>query len=53
MPKYSPYQRQKVQEEKDLAVELYKQGMPAREVAKRIGRSHTFVTTAVKKSKEK
>jgi hypothetical protein len=48
MAKYGDYQRRKVQKEKDLAVELYKEGLTMRAVGLRINRSHTFVSEAVK-----
>lgn len=47
MPNYSKYQKVKIQEEKDNAVALYKEGLSMAAVAKKIKRSRTFVNDAI------
>jgi len=48
MPKLTPYQRQIVERKKDTVIELYKQGIPYREIGQRVGRSHGWVMNVVK-----
>lgn len=44
----STYRLEKIEALKQKAIELYKQGLTSREVAREIGRSHTWVCWVVK-----
>jgi hypothetical protein len=44
----SVYKRKKIQEKKEKAIALYKEGLSTREVAKILERSHNWVAIAVR-----
>ena len=47
MPKLSPYRHKKLQKEKEMALDLYKEGLTMREIGTRLGRSASWVWNAV------
>jgi transposase-like protein len=49
MPKVSVYREENTRREKLEAVRLYKTGLSMRQVAKLLGRSHSFVQRALEK----
>ncbi len=51
--KLSKYRQAIIQEQKDKAVKLYKQGLTLRQIGEIIGKSHSWVANSIKFSPEK
>ncbi len=47
--KMSQYQKQKIEEQCEKAMELYKKGLTTREVGRALGKSHTWAWNAVRR----